>query len=87
MKENDVKGRRDVENPSGSFDDDQEKKEKHEIVIFYWLIKKATVIILPFQKVLRRAILLSIVYAANIGGTASLTGTGTNLVLQEVFLM
>ena len=30
----------------------------------------------------RQTLLLSIAYAANIGGTGTLTGTGTNLILQ-----
>ncbi|UXI14913.1 putative heat shock protein 70-interacting protein [Sarcoptes scabiei] len=37
------------------------------------------------KKILRKAFLLSIAYSANIGGTATLTGTGTNLVFQDVF--
>ncbi|XP_046916333.1 Na(+)/citrate cotransporter isoform X2 [Dermatophagoides farinae] len=36
-------------------------------------------------KNLRKAFLLSIAYSANIGGTATLIGTGTNLVFQDVF--
>ncbi|KPL97089.1 solute carrier family 13-like protein 1 [Sarcoptes scabiei] len=38
------------------------------------------------KKILRKAFLLSIAYSANIGGTATLTGTGTNLVFQDYSL-
>lgn len=33
-------------------------------------------------RTVRQTLLLSVAYAANIGGTGTLTGTGTNLILQ-----
>lgn len=34
------------------------------------------------ERNIRQTLLLSVAYAANIGGTGTLTGTGTNLILQ-----
>ena len=36
------------------------------------------------EKILRKAVFLGVCYSANIGGTGALTGTSTNLILNEV---